>query len=413
MRTQSPKFLAAVLLLSGAVLAKKPPPPPLRPMGNEATFQESYSPTEVTIKATGVGFTPEEADLDIPRVAIQFVLFRWTDKLVTTEDENDRAKRVLDDIYSNPGKFVTWTADHISSTRRLSDDRFEVTRAIRINKGLLTEFLVSKDVIASREDLAAGAGNPVIMVLPDSPKGKSPLDVLQNNPLAQQTAGAIESYLTQRQYEVVSPRGQDALATQVQMIGNLKTGDDDQAYQIALATGANIYVTYAGEVQAVPGGRKASLVVKAYETSTARLLGTEPGYSQARPHTTDQVLVEEATNDAIEKVLQRVHNYWKTDAARGIQYKVVVRFTGNFTQDRKQDISDALEDLMDKQFSEHKVNISSDKTEDYIVWAPKDKINGTSAISRIFRKRLEAPGSKVREILRNRKLLILEVVEGS
>jgi hypothetical protein len=172
-------------------------------------------------------------------------------------------------------------------------------------------------------------------------------------------------------------------------------------------------VTYAGEAQSVPGGRKASLVVKAYETSTARLLGTETGYSQARPNATDQVLVEEATNDAIEKVLQRVHNYWKTDAARGIQYKVVVRFTGNFTPDRKQDISDALEDLLDKQFSEHKVNISSDKTEDYIVWAAKDKISGTSAISRVFRKRLEAPGTKVREVLRNRKLLILEVVEGN
>jgi hypothetical protein len=405
--------LALAALLSAAALAKKPPPPPpARPVGNEATFMESYSPTEVVVKATGVGATPEEADLDIPRVALQFVLFRWTDKLVTTEDENDKAQRVLDELYSNPAKYITWTADKVSSTRHLSDGRFEVTRAVRVNKGLLSEFLVSKDVIASREDLAAGAGNPVIMVLPDSPKGKNPLDVLQSNPLAQQTAGAIESYLTQRQYEVVSPRGQDQLGTQVQMIGNLKSGDDDQAYQIALATGADIYVIYAGEVQAVPGGRKASLVVRAYETSTSRLLGTETGYSQARPNATDQVLVEEATNDAIEKVLQRVHNYWKTDAARGVQYKVVVRFNGNFTQDRKQDLSDALEDLLDKQFPEHKVNISSDKTEDYIVWAPKDKFSGSSAVSRAFRKRLEAPGVKVREVLKNRKLLILELVEG-
>jgi hypothetical protein len=153
-------------------------------------------------------------------------------------------------------------------------------------------------------------------------------------------------------------------------------------------------------------------VVKAYETSTARLLGTETGYSQTRPNTTDQVLVEEATNDAIEKVLQRVQNYWKTDAVRGVQYKVVVKFNGNFTPERKQDLSDALDDLMDKQFPEHRVNISTDKTEDYIVWAPRDKFSGTSAISRAFRQRLETPGVKVHELLRNRKLLMLELVDG-
>jgi hypothetical protein len=319
---------------------------------------------------------------------------------------------VLDEIYAHPQKYVTWMADRVTSTRKLPDDRYEVTRMIRINKGALTEFLVAKGVIAGREELAAGAGNPVIMVLPDSPKGKSPLDVLGANPLAQQTAGAIESYLTARQYEVVSPRAQDALGTQVQMIANIKGGDDDQAYQIALATGADVYISYAGDVSSVAGGRKAGLVVKAYETSTARLLGTETGYSQTRPNTNDQVLVEEATNDAIEKVLQRVNNYWKTDAVRGVQYKVVVKFNGNFTPERKQDLSDALEDLMDKEFPEHKVNVSSDKTEDYIVWASKDKFAGTSAISRTFRKRLEAPGVKVREVLRNRKLLMIELVEG-
>jgi hypothetical protein len=90
----------------------------------------------------------------------------------------------------------------------------------------------------------------------------------------------------------------------------------------------------------------------------------------------------------------------------------VVKFNGNFTPERKQDLSDALDDLMDKQFPEHRVNISTDKTEDYIVWAPRDKFSGTSAISRVFRQRLETPGVKVHELLRNRKLLMLELVDG-
>lgn len=403
--------ILTVLGLSGALHAKKPQAAP-KPVGNEASFAESFSPVEVTIKATGLGDEPELAEADIPRVAIQFVLFKWSDKLVNTEDENRRAQSVLDEIYSNPKKFVTWTADRVTSTRRLPDDRYEVTRMIRIHKGELNEFLVKKGVLSSRQDLAKGAGNPMIMVIPDAPKGSSPLKVFDANPLAQQCAGAIESYLTQRQYEVVSPRGQENIGAQVQMIGSIKSPDDDQTYQIALATGADVYITFAGEVAHVAGGRKASLVVKAYETSTARLLGTETGYSQTRSNATDGVLTEEATNDAIDKVLQRVNNYWKTDAERGIQYKVILRYNGNFGADRKQDLSDAVEELIEKEFAEHKVNISTDKTEDIQVWAAKEKFNGTGALSRTFRKRLEIPGVKVREILKNRKLLILELVEG-
>jgi hypothetical protein len=401
----------ALLALAGTLHARKPAKVP-RPVGNEASFAESFSPVEVTIKATGLGNKPEHAEADIPRVALQFVLFKWSDKLITTDDETRRAQGVLDEIYSKPTRFVTWTADRVTSTRRLPDDRYEVTRMIRINKGELTDFLVKKGVLESRQELAQGAGNPLILVIPDAPKGKSPLDVLDSNPLAQQCAGAIESYLTQRQYEVVSPRGQEQLGQQVLMIGSIKSPDEDQTYQIALATGADVYVVFAGEVAATAGGRKASLVVKAYETSTARLLGTETGYSQTRPNTTDGVLVEEATNDAIDKVLQRVNNYWKTDAERGIQYKVVVRFNGNFGADRKQDLSDALAELLEQEFPDHKVNIATDKTEDYLVWAPRSRVAGTSAVSRTFRRKLELPGVKVREVLRNRKLLILELVEG-
>ncbi len=408
------RTLAAVVAALGIFSttdAKKPKAPP-RPVGNEASFVESFSPVEVTIKSTGLGKEPELAESDIPLVALQFVMFKWSDKLVNTDDENRRAQKVLDEIYSNPKAFVTWTADRVTSTRRLPDDRYEVTRMIRINKGELTAFLVKKGVISSHQDLAKGAGNPMIMVIPDAPKNSSPLAVFETNPLAQQCAGAIESYLTQRQYEVVSPRAQEQIGAQVQMIGSIKSPDEDQTYQIALATGADVYVVFAGEVASVPGGRKASLVVKAYESSSAGLLGTETGYSQTRPNATDGVLVEEATNDAIDKVLQRVNNYWKTDAERGIQYKLIVRYNGNFGAERKQDLSDALEELIEQEFPEHKVNIATDKTEDFQVWAPKERVSGTSAISRTFRKKLELPGVKVREILKNRKLLILELVEG-
>ena len=90
------KTLILALLLCGTAFAKKSAPP--RPLGNEASFQESFSPVEVTIKATGLGGEPEDAEADIPRVALQFVMFQWSDKLITNDDEKQRAQRVLDEI---------------------------------------------------------------------------------------------------------------------------------------------------------------------------------------------------------------------------------------------------------------------------------------------------------------------------
>ena len=384
----------------------------IRPRGFEASFVESFSPTEVTVKATGVGDRPEMADGDVARVALDFVLFKFTDRLVSVEAEKNGMDPVLDELYREPRPYLTWVADKVTSTRKRADGQYEVTRMVRVNKGALTELLVKKGIMASREELAETLGNPVIMVVPDAPKGQSPLEIMDKNRIAQQTSGVIESYLTARQYEVLIPRATDNLNSQVDMLSTVKGVEEDVSYKIALSSGCDIFITYSGQVSATQGGRKASLVVKAFESTTGRALGTETGYSQVRPNTSDEALSEEATSDAIDKVLQRITNYWKADARKGLQYKVVLKITGKFSESVGEQIRDGLEDLVDKEFPGNKQNILTSKTMDYTLLAPRSKYKTSSNVSRALRTKLEIPGVKVKETIRNRKLLLLEVTNG-
>lgn len=404
------RLVACVLLASSLIAAKSEKR--IRPRGFEASFVESYSPTEVTVKATGVGDNPEMADADVARVALDFVMFKWTDRIVSVEAERKGMDPVLDELYREPRPYLSWVADKVTATRKLANGQYEITRLVRVNKGSLTDLLVAKGVMASREELADAVGNPVIMVIPDAPKGQSPLEVFDKNRLAQQTAGVIESYLTARQYEVQIPRAADNLNSQVDMIGTVKGMDEDVAYKIALTSGSDIFITFSGTVDNTQGGRKASLVVKAFESTTGRALGTETGYSQTRPNTSDEALTEEATSDAIDKVLQRVTNYWKADARKGLQYKVVLKVTGKFDEATAEKVKDGLEDLVESEFPGSKQNILTDKTMDYTILAPRAKYKTSSNVSRALRNKLEIPGVKVKETIRNRKFLMFEVTKG-
>ncbi|NLE02977.1 MAG: hypothetical protein GX640_24165, partial [Fibrobacter sp.] len=214
-------------------------------------------------------------------------------------------------------------------------------------------------------------------------------------------AASVESYLTARKYDVLVPRAVDQINEMTKLQGEIKGAEDDPAYNLALALGADIYIVFAGVIYSA---NKVTLQLKAYETTTARLLGTETGYSAARPGPAEP-LIEEAINNAIDKVLQRVSNYWQDDMKKGIQYKLIFKsLSGSLSED----VTDQISDLMDDAFSLSKENIVSDKTLDYNVWAKKSEFNKSSKIYRYFRDNM-ASVAKISQININKKLIILGV----
>ena len=134
------------------------------------------------------------------------------------------------------------------------------------------------------------------MVIPAVPKGGNPVELLQTNPKIRHAASVVESFLTARQYDVVVPEAQENLENLNSAQMSLGDREEDFGYQLALSIGSDIYITYSGGVESAGyGTEKYSMNVRAYETTTARLLGTETGYSQARKGEV-MVSIEEAMN---------------------------------------------------------------------------------------------------------------------
>jgi len=372
------------------------------PKSHEATFKEAYSGSEVTIKATGIGADEASIEADIMKCAVWFVLEGGTDPLLNTPDSKTAFASIKESFYAidNIKTYVTWSAQKVDMQMKTADG-IKRTRHVRVNKQALSDFLSSKGIIKATADLRDALGNPSIMVIPECKAGETPMQVFDANNLAKHAAGVIESRLTQRQYDVIVPRGQDQLNQMNEMQGSLAGQEEDPAYKLALTLGSDVYIIFSGKIE----GGKASVVVKAYETTTARLLGTETGYSKPRPGTAMEPLVEEAISDAIDKVLQRITNYWTEDLKKGIQYKVIFKMDPS-TKSSLQEIQDDISGVLDDNFKT-KENIVTDKTMDYLIWAKPSDFDKSSKIERFLRREIKS--AKISKININKKLIILKV----
>ncbi len=387
------------------------------PVSREATFIESYSPTEVTIRASGIGKNNAEAELDGRRSAVYYVLISATDPILQTPEEKKAFEAVQDEIFdgANVSKYISFESTEYESRIKLSDGRVKITKVYRVNKKLLTDDLIARNVIKPKEEITEAIGLPFIMVVPEAPKGVSPIDLLRSNRLLKKGAEVIESYLTARKYDVQVPEQMETLSELAQAQAGLKGIEEDYAYQLALAIGSDVYITYNVNIERRNIGstefRKAVVAARAYETTTARLLGTETGYSREYS-APEEAVVEEAMNDAIDKVLSRIMAYWKDDLTRGLQFKLLFRITGNFDEDMHDEILMATESALKKICNRSKQNVVTDQTMDYIVWVDPKKYNSPLALYRDIRKEIESQVPvKVKRINANRKLLILEVTE--
>ena len=280
-------------------------------------------------------------------------------------------------------------------------DGMKITKVVRVNKKLLTDDFAAKGMVATNTELSDAIGMPTIMVIPEVTKGQTPISVFDSNPLAKHAAAVIESYLTARKYDVLVPQAADQINEMTKLQGEIKGVEEDPGYQLALALGSDIYIVFAGMVYS---SNKVTLQIKAYETTTGRLLGSETGYSASRPGPAEP-LVEEAINSAIDKVLQRLVNYWQDDVKKGIQYKLIFKsLSGPISEDAIDKISDVMEDA----FALSKENIVAEKTLDYNVWAKKADYSKSSKIYRHFRDELKST-AKLSQININKKLIIIGI----
>ena len=403
------------------------------PQSREATIIEQVSSSEIMLEATGIykgtGKKAKHrkkdvdskglsgATLDAKKAAVYFLLYNGTDPLLRSPEE----QRLFDAHVAfffggeNVNTYITFEEQSLRKRVKINDGQgLKVAKRFKVNVDRLRKDLEARNVLVASADLAESIGNPFIMVLPRVEKGKSPIEALSTDDLAAHGAGVIQSFLTANQYEVVVPDQASALEALNSAQMDVKDRDEDIAYQLALAIGSDVYIDYKGSFEdAGYGTQRYSLDARAYETTTARLLGAETGYSQGRSGDR-KVSVEEAMNDAIAKVLSRVNAYWKKDLKSGVQYKLIISIAASdFDEDDLEEIQFGLMDAIDEIANKSKENIVTDNTIDYLVWCDPKEYDKSTKIYRGLRKEFkdvgEDYGAKLGRVNINRKMVLLKI----
>ena len=407
---------------------------PQAPLSKEATLIEAVSSSEWLLEATGKYMSPEKKERkakkdvdkngitkatdDAKKAVVYFVLFGGTDPLISTPQERqkfDQNEAFYFDM-SNVSRYISWEESALQKKIKISGGKgLKIVKRFKINKTILMKDLENHKILEVPDSIRDVLGNPFIMVIPAVPKGGNPVELLQTNPKIRHAASVVESFLTARQYDVVVPEAQENLENLNSAQMSLGDREEDFGYQLALSIGSDIYITYSGAAESAGyGTEKYSMIVRAYETTTARLLGTETGYSQARKGEV-MVSIEEAMNGAIDNVLSRLKNYWKSDLEKGVQYKLVVNISTDFDEDEAEAISFAFMDAVEEIAKKSKENIATSQTLDYLLWCDPGKYDKSSKVYRYLKKKFknfaedEGVDAQLRKLNVNRKMILLKI----
>lgn len=395
------------------------------PLSRRGSILEVVSPSEIMVEAYGEYYGQgssmrdqrkdvdkqgsDAALLDARRTAIYLLLFAGSDPLLSTERE-----RLLFDQHSmyfyapeNLRRYITYE-ETLFASRLLFEEgtAIRVSKRFTIHKDRLIADLTERNIIAGKTVLLETVGNPILMVLPDAISGQSPISVLTEDMVARQSATVIQSYLTSKGYEVVVPE-------QSAEISQLITAQQatDYAYQLALSIGSDIYLTFSGYTEAGGYGTKRYVAsLSAFETTTGRLLGSETGYSKERTGD-DMVSVEEALNAAIDKVITRIMNYWKTDMLQGIQYKVILALPEQLdAYDSEMLQMSFLQAISDISLSSREL-IITDQTIDCLIWVDPNEYDRALSVYLALQEAFNryGTGATLTRSSLNRKLLQLAI----
>jgi hypothetical protein len=245
------------------------------------------------------------------------------------------------------------------------------------------------------------------MALPAaSGKGSSPMEVVSNNPFAKAVMEGINEYLTEKGYEVRSLEGSEDLSNLIQMQGDISGNGDDMSYIAGLALGADVYIKFSGSIK----NDMVNVELSAYETSTARQLGSKTGMVQNHGNSKDKqrYLVISAAKKALPALEKTILSYWNEDAKKGVQYKVVLRIGERFQGSRLEDLQDLSISSLRSTFKSVRVNNVTERTIDIIVYADPEVYPDAYAVYSAIKSAVSSSAQAKKNNIVN-KLIILEL----
>ena len=398
----------------------------------QVTIIERVSPAEILVEAQGIYHADDsglfggsnakkfirekgakKAIEDAKKASVYHLLYNDTDAILNTAEKKEAFKSHQEDFFkiSQINSFFAFEEQKFRKMIEFNDGKsIRIIKRFKVNTKAIRDKLIEKQILNSAQNLIEKVGNPFIAVLPVVNDGENPIQVLKRNSTLRHGVSVVESYLTSRRYDVIVPEQQQEISKIIDATQLVEGNQEDLSYKIALAIGSDIYITLSTTYEPADyGTQKAVTQIKAYETTTARLLGTETGYSRGRKRA-ESVSVEESVNDAIDRVLSRVNTYWENDLKDGIQYKLIVKIDPDFDSVEAEDISFVILDAVNLIANRSKQNIFTKQTLDMNLWCDHDEYNQSLSVYRNLRTDFNFSGAQLRRLNINRKLLQLEVV---
>ena len=250
---------------------------------------------------------------------------------------------------------------------------------------------------------------PVIMVLPAAnEKGLSSLQTISDKPFAKAIMDGLNDYLSQKHYDVKSLEGNSELEKIIQMQNDIAGNDEDLAYLASLSLNADIYIKFSGTLDA-----KGFVTVdlSAYESSTARLLGSQSSSINSHGRTSkvdQQSNLKSAAKKAMPSIETQILSNWKEELNKGTQYKVIMNITGSEPDSELEDKQDRITQSLKAVFNKVKVNSMTAKTIDLVVYADPTKFEDVNEVYRTIRQTLK-PFAESKKLNITKKLIVMEV----
>ena len=391
------------------------------PISRSASLIDSTSSREVLIEATGIyesknfifkkndvkknGIT--QASLDAKKAAVFFVLFNAVDPLIDNEKSKASFNRIQNSIFDE-NKILTWITYADTQPKKVikfkKGESIKVVLDVKVNRETLKRFLEDEGILTKRSDLITTLGFPQIIIKPESEEkstNKNQMKHLQT---------VIESTLTNRGYDVIKSTQKNKLDTYAQNQAFLKIGKSNFEIE-ALNLGADIYIEFnlinsKGAYDTI----KKAVQLKAYETSTARLLAAETGYSKSRLND-ELASIEEASQEAINSILSRINSYWNNDLSKGLRHQLIFIYDEQINHTQQFNVQDSIGRVLSQLTEISKEDNSNNASFSYIVWVDPKKVSSSRLLYKKIKETLSNNDEKIEltPIIINKKLVIISL----
>ncbi len=232
---------------------------------------------------------------------------------LTGSDEEKNRLEAMKDSYVN--------GDGLGRTGRVLKTMFfdggiRIDVIVDVNVKELRRKLETAHLITKATDMAEELGNPTILIAPEGTDGK------KLTPQEKFIVDRIASFFTSKKFDIVDQEAMKNLGEMTNAVHAMEGVIDDPIAQVAALVGADIYVTFtAGKTAEV----KASAGVKAFETTTAKLLASATGESRQYPAGTAFMdALREAVSDTVPKTFEDISGYWHEDMEKGKKYMFTI-----------------------------------------------------------------------------------------